>query len=842
MKKISVVIPSYNALNLLKKNLPKVMQLLSEGDELIIVDDASKDESIPHLIKTFNCQQQTHPILEKYSTQVFRGSNPNHVSVTVLLNLTNQRFAESVNRGVLMARNKFILLLNNDVIPNKNIKSQLLKHFADENVFAVGCREIEDKGISGGKNLLWFNRGLFHHSRAEDFKTGSTAWASGGSAIFDRDKWITLGGFDNDYYPAYWEDVDLSYRAKKKGWRVLFDNDAVVEHHHESTNLTVFGKEKIEQLSRKQAAIFSWKNGNWLQKLSFVIHRPYWWYQQIKTDVKSLFKQPSFVISQNSRLIAFVAVIVLSALLRFYKLADVPHGMTWDEAAIGYNGYAVFHTRRDEWLQFLPVSFKSFGDYKAPLAIYINGISTFFFGMNLWSVRLPFVLISIGGVVGFMLLTEELISLKNRAKTWLIFLAGVLFTTSPWFLHLTRTGFESGMATSFLVWSVFFFQKMTNKLSRESVLIRSSSGNFYSWKKNRHIIIYGLLGAITSIMSIYTYHSAKIVVPLIVISMLLPKLKTLLNSAASYLVMVISLLGLYPFLKDSLFGSGLERSKTMIFFQAESIDQIVETLINNFFAHFSASFLIQGQTDSLRHGSGHWGVLLPSTVVFIILALVIFSYKAIKRRNHPRDILLYAWLLFFMLVGLLPAIFSPESPHSNRALMALPAFILFAVIGVKYLIHEIVSSGRQSLISRSILGLGLTMHLLFFLAYQQYYYQVFAKSSANDFMDGYLEAFELAQQYEKGIDNKKQVDKIIFTSDYGQPYIYALFVRKTNPIWYQGGSLIKYEFRDEINQADLARKNSLIVASLRDNLPIEEANHIVYGSDNRVRFKLYVTE
>ncbi len=53
---------------------------------------------------------------------------------------------------------------------------------------------------------------------------------------------------------------------------------------------------------------------------------------------------------------------------------------------------------------------------------------------------------------------------------------------------------------------------------------------------------------------------------------------------------------------------------------------------------------------------------------------------------------------------------------------------------------------------------------------------------------------------------EKQVEKILFTSDYGQPYIYALFVRETNPIWYRGGSLIKYEFKDEINMDDLSRK------------------------------------
>jgi len=52
-------------------------------------------------------------------------------------------------------------------------------------------------------------------------------------------------------------------------------------------------------------------------------------------------------------------VIGVAAFLRLYKLGNVPHGMTWDEAAIGYNGFAVLTTRRDEWLIHFPISFKS---------------------------------------------------------------------------------------------------------------------------------------------------------------------------------------------------------------------------------------------------------------------------------------------------------------------------------------------------------------------------------------------------------------------------------------------------------------------------------------------------
>ena len=96
-------------------------------------------------------------------------------------------------------------------------------------------------------------------------------------------------------------------------------------------------------------------------------------------------------------LVIAVLILALAAAGRFYQRGVIPHGMTWDEAAIGYNGHAIVVARRDEWLVKLPISFRSFGDYKAPLAIYINGIFTTLWGMNLWAVRLPFALANVVG-------------------------------------------------------------------------------------------------------------------------------------------------------------------------------------------------------------------------------------------------------------------------------------------------------------------------------------------------------------------------------------------------------------------------------------------------------------
>lgn len=280
---VSAVIPNYNGRHLLKKNLNSVFATLADGDEIIVVDDASTDDSVEWLRKEFQLREKPEQagLEEKYFTAtVSKGSKK--ITLAVIAQLKNQRFAATCNRGVRDSQHELIFLLNTDVQPTKETVAQLKTHFLriDKNdpqpIFAVGCKEIEgEKGVIGGKNVLKFERGLFVHSRAEKYTTGDTAWVSGGSGLFDRGKWLELGGFDLDYAPAYWEDVDLSYRARKNGWRVIFDDKAVVHHNHESTNTDAFGQQRMVIMSLKNSFVFLRKHANLLQKLQFLVWFPY---------------------------------------------------------------------------------------------------------------------------------------------------------------------------------------------------------------------------------------------------------------------------------------------------------------------------------------------------------------------------------------------------------------------------------------------------------------------------------------------------------------------------------------------------------------------------------------
>lgn len=296
---VSVVIPTFNGKELLEKHLPAVEQCLRDEDEIVIVDDASDDNTVLFLKKKYGLKEEKDRV--SFDEVLYRGKSSQskkNLHIQVIVNKKNLRFAGAVNKGFEFATHDLVFLLNNDVSPRANVLSELLPYFtfhpermdkrkplpSPEEVFGVSPAELEGDKVVAGKNTLWFGRGLFNHSKATPMTTGETAWLSGGSALISKAKWQELGGLDMEYYPAYWEDIDISFRARQKGWRSYFEADAKVEHHHETTNRDALGRQKMQLLSMKNSFVFLRKHANVKQKMFFVLWLPY---HLVVTNVKS---------------------------------------------------------------------------------------------------------------------------------------------------------------------------------------------------------------------------------------------------------------------------------------------------------------------------------------------------------------------------------------------------------------------------------------------------------------------------------------------------------------------------------------------------------------------------
>lgn len=256
--KVSIIIPNWNGEDKLKRNLPEVLKV-DGADEVIVVDDASKDASIA--------------VIEAQFPQV-----------KLVKNSRNLGFSPAVNIGVKEAKGDLIFLLNNDAVPRKDCLKAILGHFQDSKVFSVGCN------TGGSWSWAKFEKGFFWHYQSPSVQSltleaHQTLWASGGSGVFRKSMWEDLGGFDEIYTPFYEEDVDLGYRATKRGYINLWEPKSLVEHYKEPGVISQhFSKSYISRIAQRNQLIFIWKN---ITSGRFLIHHKV-------TLLKMLFTHPKY--------------------------------------------------------------------------------------------------------------------------------------------------------------------------------------------------------------------------------------------------------------------------------------------------------------------------------------------------------------------------------------------------------------------------------------------------------------------------------------------------------------------------------------------------------------------
>lgn len=273
----SIIIPSFNSVSALRKNLPRIwlaIESLKTGKaELIVVDDASTDDTLSFLANFAYGKENFHSLVNK----------------------NNLGFSRACNVAAAQAKGRFLIFLNSDVYPERNFLQYVSSHFNDELVFAVGFLEksldlsgqvIDERGVGE----LFFKDGIFQHVKGVLSK-GITDWVCGGSGAFRRSIFLELGGFDPYYSPFYWEDIDLSYRAKKKGYKLLFDQRIIIYHQHdEGAIMRHFKPEEIENISFINQLKFTLRHAKtFRQRIAFVLFLIVYGLKKVKMKIfKSL--------------------------------------------------------------------------------------------------------------------------------------------------------------------------------------------------------------------------------------------------------------------------------------------------------------------------------------------------------------------------------------------------------------------------------------------------------------------------------------------------------------------------------------------------------------------------
>jgi len=236
---ITLIIPNWNGIKLLERNLPGVISVLPEGSEVIVVDDGSSDKSVDYL----------------HGKPLRKLLNESQVKIKIIKNFRNRGFIYSCNRAAKEASGEYLVLLNNDVVPYRGFLERATSHFKDPDVFAISFNEGQF-----GWAKIWWRGGFIHHGVGGSGKRPHiSAWASGGSAVFRKTMWEKLGGFDELFHPFYWEDFDLGYRAWKNGWKIIWEPEAKVSHKHESTTAKI-DRSYLSLVKERNQLLFIWKN------------------------------------------------------------------------------------------------------------------------------------------------------------------------------------------------------------------------------------------------------------------------------------------------------------------------------------------------------------------------------------------------------------------------------------------------------------------------------------------------------------------------------------------------------------------------------------------------------
>src|SRR5438105_2139699 len=224
----SVLIVTFNSANHLLPCLDSVGQQDYHPLEVIIIDNASTDDTRAELSRCAAARQ-------------------------IILNEKNLGFAAAQNQAIRQAKGSWLLCLNPDAILNSNFISELLRHVSCDSRIGTLCGKllrwnpggnpertkiIDSTGIYFLPNLRHLDRGSEEPDRGQYGQIEYVFGATGAAAMYRRqmvDEISVFGEFFDEDFFSYREDSDLAWRAQLMGWKCLYTPSAVAWHERRVT-------------------------------------------------------------------------------------------------------------------------------------------------------------------------------------------------------------------------------------------------------------------------------------------------------------------------------------------------------------------------------------------------------------------------------------------------------------------------------------------------------------------------------------------------------------------------------------------------------------------------------
>lgn len=336
------------------------------------------------------------------------------------------------------------------------------------------------------------------------------------------------------------------------------------------------------------------------------------------------------------RHIPLLAVLIIAGILRFYMLSDNPPGLYVDEAATGYNAFSILNTGKDEYGKSFPLFFRSFGDYKMPLNIYLTVLPVWLLGLNIFSVRIISVMSGAATTIIIYLLTREIFK-KNDL---LPLLTAFVYAVCPWSVFISRVAFEGNIAL-FLLLSGLLLQ------------LKALSG------KNNNLM---LLSIFVYAFSAYSYHTERFIAPVIMPFVLVLNYREKVVKAVRPFLLLMLLLSPHIIL---FFSSAGQARITALAVENNS----VRNFFSLYTSYFSPRNLFFAPDPDLQRSYPELSVFYPWMVIPFFIGLYLFFSKKLAVGKPV--------LLFFLLVAPLPVALSRDPFSTYRSY---PMVFPYAVI------------------------------------------------------------------------------------------------------------------------------------------------------------------
>jgi len=485
-----------------------------------------------------------------------------------------------------------------------------------------------------------------------------------------------------------------------------------------------------------------------------------------------------------------ILALIVASILRLWALGVNPPGLTPDETAIGYNAYTIIKTGKDEYGKVLPFIFKSFGEYKVGLYIYLTAPIVGLLGLSEFSTRL---LSAISGIVSVYLL--YILSTKLFGKKIGIAVAFIA-SVNPWLIYFSRAAWEANLSLTLTLTAIYFFLKALENAK------------------------YLLLSAVFFALTLLTYQGAKFSTAIVLLLLLITYYRqfrekflqrniriTVLSALAGFVICLpiissfftgqvfrLKIYSIFSYPRpqeylETFLAEGEEKIGDLNYFiyHTETFN-FVRVALGRWFSHFSGKFLFfAGDWENPSHTAPYQGVLLLSDIILLPLAL----FAIFRKKLEPGHL----FIIFWLVLAPLTAALSRDQVNAVRSMVTAAPMVIVLSFGLVAL-WDFIRSSRYKLFLYLVFIPIFTGSFIYFL---DAYFVHIPKHNSNYWRYGYREAARVIAPIKNNYQN------IVFEQSFNQPYIYLLFYeamddpRNFDPAKYQNQeNLVDSQYKGDV--------------------------------------------